>query len=159
MRDRSDRRISTHYADCTVFIHYLGYMKEKKFKIWDTKRKEMSGPFDISEIAQGMHGVDDVVWLQYIGRKDTNGKEIYDGDILRRAKDGDNYHFYIVVEYKNGSFGGSTRPGFNHYLTANEWGRCDSDGGGYDEVIGNIHENPELLKTEEEALLVDKSPC
>ena len=83
--------------------------------------------------------------MQSTGLHDKNGKEIFEGDVLRRARNGANYTFYIVVEFGNGVFFGITRPGFNHRLTAELWGCCDKDGGGYDEVIGNIHENPELL--------------
>lgn len=91
------------------------------------------------------HKVIEAQLCQFTGLLDKNGKEIYEGDVLRRAKDGDSYKFYIVVEFSDGCFGGATRPGFNHYLTAREWGSCDYDGGGYDEVIGNVWENPGLL--------------
>lgn len=106
--------------------------------------------FDFSD--GGYLGLDDVdwkkelIWLEFTGLKDKNGKEIYEGDVLRRAKDGNNYTFYIVVEFNNGVFFGTTRPGFNHRLTAERWGNCDSDGEGYNEIIGNIYQNPDLIK-------------
>lgn len=130
-------------------------MREIKFRAWEADEKKM---YDLSEMFHGnkfeelLYASDDIVdgkgritFMQYTGLKDKNGKKIFEGDILRRFKNGDQYKFYIVVEFKNGSFGGATRPGFNHYLTAADWGSCDYDGGGYDEIIGNIYENPELL--------------
>lgn len=123
-----------------------------KFRCWDGKRflepNSWMGNYD-DLYFEGFLGIfedTDCVFQQFTGLLDSEGKEIYEGDILRRKKDGEKYTFYIVVEYRNGSFGGSTRPGFNHYLTARDWGCCDYDGGGYDLVIGNVFENKDLLK-------------
>jgi uncharacterized phage protein (TIGR01671 family) len=126
-------------------------MRDIKFRFWVAKngwedcRDGMEMFYWDTKTADNCVHLRDKEPMQFTGLFDKNRKEIYEGDVLRRAKDGEKYRFYIVVEFKNGSFGGSTRPGFNHYLTAERWGCCDSDGGGYDEVIGNIYENPELI--------------
>ena len=79
---------------------------------------------------------------QFSGLYDCNGKEIYEGDILKWEKDGLMYvvkfwhgMFYASVEECNdGIFGG-----FPLYrLTDYEDGGC--------EIVGNIYDNPELLK-------------
>ena len=80
---------------------------------------------------------------QYTGLTDKNGKKIFEGDIvagavhwLERMKNG-------VVAFRDGSFGLTWYRGeveqFNPFTSM-----CNVE---Y-EVIGNIHDNPELLKGE-----------
>lgn len=86
--------------------------------------------------------------LQYTGEKDKNGKEIYDGYILRldrdellknlEPEDVPDDTLIQVVAFENGAFTARSRSGI-------KWG---SVGGmfEYGEIIGNIYENPELLQ-------------
>lgn len=76
---------------------------------------------------------------QYTGLKDKNGKEIYEGDIVQQ---GDNRVNRGVVEYKNSNPNNYFINGYVLVTIGDEWidfnNKC--------EVIGNVHESPELLK-------------
>jgi hypothetical protein len=72
-----------------------------------------------------------MVLMQYTGLKDKNGKEIYEGDILRF----DFYYRPMVVEYEGWGFGCIRDDGIKEMPNKE-----------YREVIGNIYENKELLK-------------
>ena len=74
-----------------------------------------------------------MVLMQYTGLHDKNGKEIYEGDILGF----DYYKHPMVVEYKEWGFGCKEDDG--------TWAMPNEE---YREVLGNIYENPELLKHE-----------
>lgn len=113
-------------------------MMEIKYKAWepDTKMMMLGGTLDFWFQACLEVGTNpfrtrpNLIMLQYTGLKDKNGKEIYQGDILLDFK-GDKR----VVEYIDNGFWCSY-PNGDHYFPATE----------HREIIGNIYENPELLK-------------
>lgn len=78
---------------------------------------------------------------QYTGLKDKNGKEIYEGDVMKRPQQNadktPNGNHYKVVEWK---IFGNNSVGFN--VSA----QCDKY-----EIIGDIYQNPELLESKKEA--------
>lgn len=82
--------------------------------------------------------------MQYISLKDKNRKEIYEGDILSiKIYSGDKVivEGKTVVEFKDGCFGviwGHDKA----FLSLNSFFKAKF------EVIGNIYENPELLRGE-----------
>jgi len=86
-----------------------------------------------------------LVLMQYTGLKDKNGKEIYEGDIVE-AYDGTRDVVKIgrynvdVAEYGCPVCGVYTNSGIvYHALFGWDWA-------GEVKVIGNIYENPELVK-------------
>ncbi|MDE2104288.1 MAG: hypothetical protein KGL39_44030 [Patescibacteria group bacterium] len=114
-----------------------------KFRAWDKVQHEMSDPFDLLEAMSRPKGisVNDIgraashlVFMRYTGLHDRNGKEIYEGDIIGR------YHEWATkpVEFKEVKWHLS----LNH----NGWNIGSGKPMSY-EVLGNIYESPELLKT------------
>jgi uncharacterized phage protein (TIGR01671 family) len=83
---------------------------------------------------------EDFILMQFTGLKDKNGKEIYEGDILRTIT----YDKTYEVSFYIGSFVLIDKdPGFTT-IKKSPIGCYQTDI--ILEVIGNIYENPELLK-------------
>ena len=75
---------------------------------------------------------------QFTGLHDKNGKEIYEGDILR-IKEPSGHSSYSLVSFCNKGYY-SIEHGINERVIAGFVNNTIM------EVIGNIHDNPELLK-------------
>ena len=68
---------------------------------------------------------------QYTGLLDKNGKEIYEGDVVDGdMSDGEHCTYSVTFDYDRDYAGWNIEPGW-----------CDDI-----EIVGNVHENPELLE-------------
>jgi len=140
-------------------------MREIKFRAWDRATNSMvteswklflNGCVSI----QDTWATSDVHLMQFTGLKDKNGKEIFEGDILahmstRRAgyeKDGDTIYKKIVFGRSNPQCNSVTDyMGFWAVSLGDDDLSCGGSIGYQTKslgavVIGNIHENPELLQ-------------
>ena len=136
-------------------------MKEIKFRAWDKEEKKMidtSKGLYISTIVakelvlQRMNNDFDYILLQYTGLKDKNGKEIYEGDILKWKRI--DHQFNVIdeqigeVQFRSGVFwaevikNGSRGQLHKVYELANKDYKVVSENC---EITGNIYENPLLL--------------
>lgn len=106
-----------------------------KFRAWDKWRKEMISPKDGDFIA--WHGPSN--WkdcyevMQFTGLLDSKGVEIYEGDIVRKEY---KHHVGMAEVRYDPNFAGY------HPFVYNGGGEYEPDDC---EVIGNIHQHPELL--------------
>lgn len=90
------------------------------------------GEFGVFGFAQR----EDYVLEQFTGLKDKNGREIYEGDIIKYS----NLNYKVFFEYHQWV---ALCPYYHKFHPPKlEYFSYASAG----EVIGNIHENPELLK-------------
>jgi hypothetical protein len=116
-------------------------MREIKFRAWDKTCNVMhSNSFNLENPYQvniGLANEKDLVWMQYTGLKDKNGKEIYEGDILNTHANFDTPYIREVV-WKGCALEFKPITGFT---------LCETNTNHF-EVIGNIYENPELLSNE-----------
>ena len=128
-------------------------MHEIKFRAWDGEKMDYDpvcctdGPeitklnSNIQSMCEEWHRPKYLALMQYTGLKDKNGKEIYEGDILRYQKETtqkNKIKGYVVFD-KSAFRVKHTLPGFKECVDL--WNMYKSV-----IVTGNIHENPELLK-------------
>lgn len=122
-------------------------MREIKFRAWDKELKFMvDDTMYIMGIGTGNVFFDNqgdlieqsnkLVLMQYTGLKDKNGKDIYEGDVSKNYYKGQWVNL-VVVWNPLGMWSVKWKDGYlNNYHINNQ----------NMEVIGNIYENPELLK-------------
>ena len=126
-------------------------MREIKFRAWDGKEMVLHNSlyeFQCQNLTK--KEMEGVVYLQYTGMKDKNGKEVYEGDVVLADRPHEDWEepddvekVYAVVVYNSPSF-------YAKYLNE-DLNKFVSGQNGfilrpYNTVIGNIYQNPELIK-------------
>lgn len=84
---------------------------------------------------------DDIELMQSTGLKDKNGKEVFIGDIVKCTR-GCLHEVYLEKEYGGTFIGGMPAVYLKGFGDGYAWTE-------YEEIIGNIYENPELLEVNE----------
>jgi len=138
-------------------------MREIKFRAWDKRNKKWLLGYEYENLRgfslfgevvlmgewqavlneflfnRNDRKFEDLVVMQYTGLKDKNGKEIYEGDIIKRRRCYEVYFdrasFWAKSLFYDNIPCGHTKFHLDRY----------SPDDGF-EIIGNIYENPELLE-------------
>jgi hypothetical protein len=139
-------------------------MREIKFRAWHIKERKMyfleaiDMCFELVTVTKKNSDEQDyaayfrfseIELMQYASLKDKNGVEIYEGDILElRANSFDRKKDLFQVVFKDGGFRDEWNNYIGQYLPPDI---RNKQGGSVRlneacEVVGNIYENPELLR-------------
>ncbi|MBF2513925.1 hypothetical protein IA940_05565 [Listeria marthii] len=123
-------------------------MREIEYRVWDKEVGEMDNNPSVIEMWQTkpineqfrLEAEEKLVWMQYIGLKDKNGKKIFEGDVVVNSKGQIGYIAYLIQE-----------AGFVVVLEASDYrlGHRNTNESyaiaSCHEVIGNMQDNPELF--------------
>lgn len=129
-------------------------MREIKFRAWDKKRNKMFDSYSVNNNGEfcvdtdytntcECKGGENLIQLQFTGLKDKNEKDIYEGDIIQ-AETYTGFYKGIIV-FGNGCFSLKITETKDVGYDVGQTPLLDA----FEklEIIGNIYENPELVKT------------
>ena len=126
-------------------------MRDIKFRAWDKVEKRLIPDYEFDGLLSYAESAELSMWLnnpnielmQYTGLKDSKGKEIYESDIVKVKNEWNEESAHVVYwgsEYDYPAF--DLRPTLIDELNSLSEVIC----GQYEyEVIGNIHESPNLI--------------
>lgn len=122
-----------------------------RFRAWDKETKTMNGMAEIyrnrNQEIELRPRDEDIILMQSTGLHDKNGKEIFEGDIIKNGE--------AVVDVKNHpTLGFYTTPNgverfFGDNTSIRDFNNDVEDFSDVTEIIGNVYENPELLEVTE----------
>ena len=88
--------------------------------------------------------INEIVLMQSTGLKDKNGKEIFEGDVVRQVRTQPTTENEIIIGVVTMLEGAWLIMNDGEQLASKLWSETDEN-----EIIGNIYENPELLEDKE----------
>ena len=128
-----------------------------RFRAWDRVHEKWIDPFmivlstdgevmAIQDLDENIYGLHQVELIQCTGRKDKNGKLIFEGHCVQQFG-----RSWVIKfgPYCDSGGGDSASCGHGFYLENESLGPYDQTHGFYKieefEIIGNIHDNPDLI--------------
>lgn len=136
-------------------------MREMKFRIWDKTWKKfyygelLSSGFKHTMNPNGPVG-ELTDWMQFTGLKDKNGKEIYESDVVKYFDEEFDREIVGYIIFKDGTYKiALEKEGKRPYIECfrfwndgmHDWYTMENAELYNLEVIGNIHENKELVES------------
>ena len=138
-------------------------MREIKFRAWNKKKNKMTKHFgygktymsggdgiSINELIKAEQAYNMII-MQYIGLKDKNGKEIYEGDVVKWSYSQDEASSFIAkviwIDFVDKGDLDTDQRHIGFMLEFSDKGITDFPIKHELEIIGNVYENPELKET------------
>lgn len=121
-----------------VWMKSLKWMCDVTNISFDSKFVDICQQGDIERYTEMSVEFDEVDLMQSTGLFDRNGKEVFVGDIIRCTR-GCYHEVYLEKEYGGTFIGGMPAVYLKGLSEGYAWT-------GYEEIIGNVYENKELLE-------------
>lgn len=119
-----------------------------KYRMWDKETKSMNGMAEIyrnrnQEIE--LHPRDkNIILMQSTGLVDKNGKEIFEGDVVRQVRTQPTTENEVIIGVVTMLEGAWLIMNDCEKLASDLWSETDEN-----EIIGNIYENKDILEDKE----------
>lgn len=125
-------------------------MRQIKFRAWDYETQKMLGWVTIAPRIHELYGYDkdddatSLEFMQFTGLLDKNGKEIYEGDVLEDKSEDNGADFGAIL--RRGKYEVVWSKEYCCFSLDNYFWHISETQAKRLEVIGNIYENPDLIK-------------